>query len=92
MKNAKGSGSSYVIGKAVNTEDEDWDSKPAHRFSLRRQENAALVLAAGHVVRRRVHSGDLPAFEVASKKGFAVRVQVGAGSQLHVVLMNRVVD
>ena len=59
---------------------------------LRCDERAALVLAAGNEVRRGVHPGHLAAFEDVSELFLTVVLPVGAGRELHVVLLNLIVD
>jgi hypothetical protein len=59
---------------------------------LRRCEGATLVLAPGYEVGRGVHSGHLPAFEDVSELVLTVLLPVGTGRELHVVLLNLIVD
>jgi hypothetical protein len=52
----------------------------------------ALVLATRDEVRRGVDAGYLAAFEIARENSLAVLAEVGAGIQLHVVLLNLFID
>jgi hypothetical protein len=61
-------------------------------ISLRWCEGTALVLAAGNEVGRGVHPSDLPAFEDVSELLLAVVLPVGAGRELHVMLIHLIID
>jgi hypothetical protein len=52
----------------------------------------ALVLATGYEVGRGVDAGYLASFEIARENFLSVPAQVGAGIQLHVVLLNLLID
>lgn len=70
-----------------------FSERKAPRFSLMRREKcAALVLAAGDEVWRRIYPGHEPAFRNVPKLFLAVRLPVCVGRKLHVVLIYLNID
>lgn len=67
--------------------------RQAPRFSLTRREKcAALVLAAGDEVWRRIYPGHEPAFRNVPELFLAIRLPVCVGRKLHVVLIYLNID